>query len=449
MTRLDHAFIKIYAERGAASPAPPAPHLPGTAESPPGEPTPRETVEVPAAGSVDNVSKALQETTSRIGNSLPPEKITPTPRGAGAGPGVCGTGVTPVAPTGGTPHARAVLVQTESISAGGDKLEAAAGPGEPHKPATVHRVDPGPQSGSTTWPPTGGTPVPLGRPIRPPHMRLPRTVSQAGAGGAAVAPASQNAAVAPASQNKSIGDDLGGKTFQPMLQVDQFAWPAVCCRLGEAAADELDRLADALVQLMARGKRVVAIGGCRRGEGATTVLLCAGRRLAELGLNLVLADAHLADPQLACRLGLQPESGWEDVLTGRLPLEEAVIESAGDRLAVLPLRPVALASRQWDASGVAEDETRLVESIRTLAAHYDLVLLDPGPLEELGVVGASLACGIGSRLDAIVLVHHGGVTPPEDLDEVRRRLAATEIVQVGVIENFCSTGFQPVTDGQD
>jgi len=88
------------------------------------------------------------------------------------------------------------------------------------------------------------------------------------------------------------------------------------------------------------------------------------------------------------------------------------------------------------ASGVAEDETRLVECIRTLAAHYDLVLLDPGPLEELGVVGASLARGIGSRLDAIVLVHHGGVTPPEDLDEVRRRLAATEIVQVGVVENF-------------
>ena len=364
MTPLDRAFIKIYAERGAASPAPPAPHRPGTGESPPGEPTPRET---------------------------------------------------------------APLVQTESISAGGDKLEAAAGPGEPHEPATVHRVDPGPQSGSTTWPPTGGTPVPLGRPIRPPHMRLPRTDAREAIG---------VAADASASQDKVIGDDLGGETFQPMLQVDQFAWPAVCCRLREAAGDELDRLADALVQLMARGKRVVAIGGCRRGEGATTVLLCAGRRLAELGLNLVLADAHLADPQLACRLGLQPESGWEDVLAGRLPLEEAVIESAGDRLAVLPLRPVALASRQWDASGVSEDETRLVESIRTLAAHYDLVLLDPGPLEELGVAGASLARGIGSRLDAIVLVHHGGVTPPEDLDEVRRRLAATEIVQVGVIENF-------------
>lgn len=264
-------------------------------------------------------------------------------------------------------------------------------------------------------------------------MRLPRADARKGTGdgpsrATGVTPVPLTTA---ALRNEAVGEDLGGETFQPMLQVDQFAWPAVCCRLGEAAGDELDRLADALVQLMARGKRVVAIGGCRRGEGATTVLLCAGRRLAELGLNLVLADAHLADPQLACRLGLLPESGWEDVLAGRLPLEEAIIESAGDRLAVLPLRQTSAG-----ASGVAEDETRLVECIRTLAAHYDLVLLDPGPLEELGVVGASLARGIGSRLDAIVLVHHGGVTPPEDLDEVRRRLAATEIVQVGVVENF-------------
>jgi Mrp family chromosome partitioning ATPase len=161
------------------------------------------------------------------------------------------------------------------------------------------------------------------------------------------------------------------------------------------------------------------------------VLLCAGRRLAELGLNLVLADAHLADPQLACRLGLLPESGWEDVVAGRLPLVEVVIESAIDRLAVLPVRQTPAG-----ANGGNQDEARLVESIRTLAAHYDLVLLDPGPLEELGVAGASLARGIGSRLDAIVLVHRHGVTPPEDLDEVRRSLAETEIVQAGVVENF-------------
>jgi Mrp family chromosome partitioning ATPase len=359
MTRLDHAFIKIYADRRAASPAPPGPHRPASGADAPGQRTPGEAIDLPTAASADNASQA---------------------------------------------------------------------------PASVYRVDPAPQSGSAASPSTGETPVPQGRPVGPPHMRLPAADAQRVTGGAAglAAGATRVSVAAAASQNEVVGNDPGGATFQPMLLVDKFAWPAVCCRLGEAAADELDRLADALVQLMARGKRVVAIGACRRGEGATTVLLCAARRLAELGLNLVLADAHLADPQIASRLGLLPESGWEDVLAGRLPLEEAVIESANDRLAVLPLRETAA-----EAGEVAEDETRLVESIRTLATHYDLVLLDPGPLEELGVAGASLACGIGSRLDAIVLVHHGGITPAEDLDEVRGRLAGSEIVQVGVVENFC------------
>jgi hypothetical protein len=108
-----------------------------------------------------------------------------------------------------------------------------------------------------------------------------------------------------------------------------------------------------------------------------------------------------------------------------------VVESVADRLAVLPVRQTPSATGKGAAS-----ETRLVESIQTLAAHYDLVLLDPGPLEELSALGASLARGIGGRLDAIALVRHGGVTPPEDLDEVRRWLAETEIVQVGVVENF-------------
>ncbi len=216
-----------------------------------------------------------------------------------------------------------------------------------------------------------------------------------------------------------------------MLQVDQFAWPAVCSRLGELAADELDRLTDGLVAVTARGEKVVAIGGCRRGEGATTLLLCAGRRLAQRGLKVVMADANLADPGVASRLGLLPECGWEDVLAGRLPLEEAVIESTGDRLAVLPV-----GRSSHDAGDASEDETRLAESLRTLATHYDLVLLDPGPLEELGAAGASLARGIGKRLDAIALVHNGHVTPSEDLDEVRRSLAEAQIVQVGVVENF-------------
>ena len=184
---------------------------------------------------------------------------------------------------------------------------------------------------------------------------------------------------------------------------------------------------------MAQEHKVLAICGCQRGEGATTLLLCAGRRLAKRGLQVVMVDANLVDPQLARRLGLLPEFGWEEVLAGRLPLEEVVIESVHNQLAVLPLREPFAGTDQ-----PTEDQRRLADNIETLAAHYDLVLLDLGPLEDPNVVGGWLARGLGSRLDAIALVHNVRDTARERLAEIQRCLAATDIAQAGIVENFAA-----------
>ncbi|MHC4176531.1 MAG: AAA family ATPase [Planctomycetota bacterium] len=368
---------------------------------------PAETGDALAGVPIDDVLEALQATTTRIGDLLPSEATPQSPPDAADQPAAETDTAAEISPP--------AFVPTGSASKGVDDLEAAPAPDEPDRPATVYRVDAGTPAGSTA----GQTD---GQPVGPPHVERPTGDVREGNDGPADAGAPQQ---------KAGSQRPGDQTFQPMLQVDRFTWPAVCRRLGEAAREEFDRLADRLADVMAEGNKVVAIGGCQRGEGATTLLLCAASRLAGRGLKVLMADANLADPQLACRLGLSPESGWEDVLSRRLPLEEVVIESAGDSLAVLPVCQAAAG-----ADEAAEDETRLVESLQTLSAHYDLVLLDPGPLEELGAVGASLARAIGSRLDAILLVHHGGVTPQEDLDEVRRCLAASEIVQVGVVENF-------------
>jgi Mrp family chromosome partitioning ATPase len=378
MTRLDQAFIKVYTQQRKPLPAPQDCPAPGSPPDAPDDQPPEHGCDAPMGVSIDGVLEALQTTAARIGELLPSEKTAQAPAGD-----------------------------------------------DTDRHDVTYRVDAGPPTRSAASGPDGQT-------VRPPHMQLP--------GGDA--PEANDVAADPVdSPDEASGlrpdHPSGGarEAFQPMLQVDRFTWPAVCRRLDEAAPEELDRLADGLVDVMARGNSVVAVAGCRRGEGATTLLLCAGRRLAELGLNVLLADADLADPQLARRLGLSPQSGWEDVLTGRLPLEEVVIESVGDRLAVLPVCR-ALAKDDDEEDEQSEDETRLAESLQTLSAHYDLVLLDPGPMEELGAVGGSLARSIGSRLDAIALVHHAGVTPPEDLDEVRCSLAASEIVEVGVIENF-------------
>jgi Mrp family chromosome partitioning ATPase len=212
-----------------------------------------------------------------------------------------------------------------------------------------------------------------------------------------------------------------GEVFRPAFQVEQFAWSAGATRLGRAAGIQLDRLADGLADGPAEGRRVAALAGCRRGEGCTTLLLCGARRLAERGLKVIMVDADFDAPALARRLGLLPETGWEDVLAGRLPVGEAVIESHADGLAVLPLRgPLAA-----DAGALPTART-----FATLRKHYDLVLVDLGQLDPLAQSVAR------QGIDAVVLVHHVRLTPPEELAGMGGRLAASGIWQAGVAENF-------------
>ncbi len=230
--------------------------------------------------------------------------------------------------------------------------------------------------------------------------------------------------------------DVASEPFSPMLQVDRFNWPKVCRRLNETVSQELDRLADGLVAEMTRGRKVLGIGGCRSGEGATTLLICAGRRLAERGFRVALVDAHPANPKLARRLGLLASYGFEDVLSGQMPLEEVLIESAEDGLTVLPMcNPAA------DAGRSAEQQRCFVQAIRTLAANYDLVLVDPGPLEaddpDTDAPDTDWSVrAIAARLDAVALVHNAHTTDERQLAQLKHSLAAGGIAQAGIIQNF-------------
>jgi len=227
----------------------------------------------------------------------------------------------------------------------------------------------------------------------------------------------------------SASDSLA-PPFHPLLQVDRFVWPPVSNRLVAVAGRQLDQFCEAFVAAKARGQKVLAIGGCQAGEGATTLLLCVARRLSERGLRIALIDADPHEPQLARRLGLQIECGWEAVLSGQLPLAEVAVESSDRRLLLLPLcQPQSAAGTLADNSSVAG------ECIDTLAAEYDLVLVDLGPLER-AAGGKAIPGGIGQRLDAAVLVQDLRTTGTERLVEVQRNLQAAGIAHAGVVRNL-------------
>ncbi|NUQ64435.1 MAG: hypothetical protein HUU20_18370 [Pirellulales bacterium] len=217
--------------------------------------------------------------------------------------------------------------------------------------------------------------------------------------------------------------------FQPLLQVDGFAWPDSCRRLSAVAETQLDALAEGLIAPTALGRKVFAACGCRRGSGCTTLLLCAAQRLARRGLRAILVDADFEQPQLARRLGLLPDSGWEDVLDGQLPLGEVVIESVDDHLAILPL-----CGKHAGADGsLAHDPAAEIDVLRE---HYDLVLVDLGRFAPADGPAAQALCGAGRWIDAAVIVRDVRNANPPELDRLCDRLRRAGIAEAGLADNF-------------
>ncbi len=223
--------------------------------------------------------------------------------------------------------------------------------------------------------------------------------------------------------------------FQPAWQVDQFTWPRVCRRLTSRAAGEWDRLADALLAANAKGRKVLAIAGCRQGEGATTLLLCAARRLAERGVKTALVDADLSRPRLAKRLGVQPQLGWNEISNEEANnLNQAVVETTDGNLALLAVRETVEGND--NAAGDWSQWTACIEQLRN---HYEMILVDLGPLENSIPADYAPPWATEGNIDALLLVHNRRVTSEKNLNEMQRRLTEADINVAGMIENFVAT----------
>jgi Mrp family chromosome partitioning ATPase len=216
--------------------------------------------------------------------------------------------------------------------------------------------------------------------------------------------------------------------FRPGLEVDGFRWSPVNETLIKQHRPRWDAVIAALLAADEAGCSLIGIGGASRGIGATTVAGCLARLLVEAGKTVALVDGDFATAGLARELGLAADIGWEDVLAGRAPLADAVIQSLGDRLAVLPLaQGGAPAAEKLDAIHASI-------TAGVLRYHYDIVLFDLGAVasQQQGPIAARLARRC--RLDGFLLTAaHGGA------GDCEQQLAATapELagIGLGVIEN--------------
>jgi len=215
--------------------------------------------------------------------------------------------------------------------------------------------------------------------------------------------------------------------FRPMLQVDAFAWPEALAKTTPRMEEQFDAAAAAIVEPNGHRQAVVALTGSTVEAGCSTLLLGAARRLAARGMKVALVDADETRPALGSLLGLLPTLGWEEIAAGRQPLTEALIESIGDRLSLLPLcNPGAVLEHARD-SGAAQ---RMASALATLREHYHLVLVD------LGSPTRWTSGALDDAIDMAVMIHNVARATADDVRSARDQLAARRVACAGLIENF-------------
>ncbi|UAK23397.1 GumC family protein [Sphingomonas nostoxanthinifaciens] len=167
--------------------------------------------------------------------------------------------------------------------------------------------------------------------------------------------------------------------------------------------------------------KVVAISSAMQGEGKTTTTLALARSLALGGRRVVVVDCDFQRPTFATRFGVDSRADLIDVLHGQATLDEALVRDRVTDAALLTLnrRDTPLAHQvDFDAF------SRLIE---TLAARYDIVLLDLPPL--LRVAEARL---LAAEADGTLLLAKWNSTPRSAIEFALTVLQRSGCVPLGI-----------------
>lgn len=158
--------------------------------------------------------------------------------------------------------------------------------------------------------------------------------------------------------------------------------------------------------------RTVVVSSALPDEGKSSTSTNLAIVLAEAGRRVLLIEADLRRPRVASYLGLEGSVGLTTVLTGDVPLLEAV-QPSRDNLNVLasgamPPNPAELLGGD-----------RMATLLREARDHFDIVVIDSPPL--LAVTDAAV---LATLADAVILVVRHGSTPGPAATQAVKALSA-------------------------
>ncbi len=179
---------------------------------------------------------------------------------------------------------------------------------------------------------------------------------------------------------------------------------------------------------------LVSSSGPKEGKSLTVVNLAAA--FAQMGEKTLIVDADLRRPVQHNLMGLEREPGLSDVLSGTVPLEQAVQETEVENLYLIAGGPSATNPAELLAS------QRMTDVVSTLSDRYSMVILHTPP-----VVAVTDAAVLSPKVSGTVLVCRWGVTDrslalhaTDLLRKVNARLVGVVLNNIDVYHRYGSYG---------
>jgi capsular exopolysaccharide synthesis family protein len=140
--------------------------------------------------------------------------------------------------------------------------------------------------------------------------------------------------------------------------------------------------------------RIVAVTSALPGEGKTTIAIGLARSAALAGQRALLIDCDMRQRATSRELASQISYGLSDVLSGKAPLETALVRDGGSDTFILPQSPAS--------EGHLEllDSPEMTQLVAQLRERFDLIVLDCAPV--LAVAEARQAAVLADQVMMVV-----------------------------------------------